>query len=325
MATKYRNLFELIIEKENLIDAARKARKGNPNNIDGMMFFEHLDANIGLLMSIMKDGSYLPSAPREFVVFEPKRRQISALPFKDRVVQHAINNIIEPIFDRTFYTQSYGCRQGKGTHSGAIKCQSLMRSLSKSNNELWILKTDFSGYFYNIDRGVLHERIRSKISCNKTLLLIEKFVPKDGIGIPIGNLTSQLFANIYGTIIDEWLLHKKKIKHFIRYMDDIVIFGSSKNELLSLKIDIDKFCESNMRLTLSHWSVSHKERGVNFLGYRIWSTHKLLRRQSVVSAKRKIRKYRESGDTVKLNMFKASWIGHANWANSYNLLKRLNL
>ncbi|MDD9154955.1 reverse transcriptase domain-containing protein [Aliivibrio sp. S4TY2] len=324
MGKKTKRLIESIASKDNILLAAQKARKGNPSSVGGMVFMDYLEANIELISKSILDGSYYPGKHKEFIIFEPKRRVISALPFKDRVVQHAINNIIEPIFESTFYTQSYGCRTGKGTHSGAIKCQAMQRRLLNSG-DVWILKTDFSGYFYNIDRAVLHKRIRSKISCKKTLDLIAKFIPTDGVGIPIGNLTSQLFANVYGTIADEWLLHNAKQKDFIRYMDDIAIFGKSKAEMLGLQEEMQEFCKSVMKLDLSHWSVTNVNQGVNFLGYRIWPTHKLLRRQSVATAKRKIKRYKKSGDAEKLNRFLASWLGHAKWADSKNLIKSLEI
>jgi hypothetical protein len=155
--------------------------------------------------------------------------------------------------------------------------------------------------------------------------LIALFVPEVGKGIPIGNLTSQLFANVYGTIIDEWLLHWSKNRNFIRYMDDIVIFGESKEDLLQLQSEMALFCKSHMKLDFSHWSVTNVSQGVNFLGYRIWPTHKLLRRQSVITAKRKIRRYKKHNDKDKLQLFLASWLGHAKWADSKNLIKSLEI
>jgi retron-type reverse transcriptase len=322
MGKKYKNLISQIASKENIFLAAHKARKGNPHSVGGMIFMDYLESNIASLSSAILDGSYIPGKPKEFIIYEPKRRQISALPFRDRVVQHAINNVIEPIFERTFYTQSYGCRTGRGTHKGTIACQAAMRRLSK-DGELWVLKTDFAGYFYNIDRSVLHKRIRAKVSCEKTLSLIEKYVPSTGIGIPIGNLTSQLFANIYGTIIDEWLLHEAKNKHFFRYMDDIVILGKSQKEMRALQVKMQKFCMDEMGMWFSKWSVSSASKGVNFLGYRIWPTHKLMRRQSVTTAKRKIKRFVEKGETEALKRFLASWLGHAKWADSRNLITSL--
>ena len=322
MGKKYKKLIGLIADKDNIMLAARKARKGNPSSVAGMVFMDHLEANALLLSKLILNGSYRPGPPREFVIHEPKRRQISALPFVDRVVQHAINNVIEPIFTRTFYSQSYGCIKGKGTHSGAIKCQSIMRKLSR-RGPVFILKTDFAGYFYNIDRVVLHKLIKSKISCERTIGLIECFVPNSGVKIAIGDLLSQLFANVYGTMADQWLLHHAKRKNFIRYMDDIVIFGSDRSEMLELKSEFEKFCKEEMKLSLSKWSVTSLSQGVNFLGYRIWTTHKLMRKQSVRSAKRKIKKYIKHNEKDKLMMFIASWMGHAKWADSRNLINHL--
>lgn len=322
MGKKYKNLINKIADKNNLIKSAIDAKKGNPSSVGGMVFMDYLEANSALLSNQIKKGEYTPGKPKEFIIYEPKRRLITALPFCDRVVQHAIYNVIEPIFEKTFFSQSYGCRKGKGTHAGAIKCQSLMRKLEKKG-AVWILKTDFSGYFYNIDRSVLYKRITAKVSCNKTLELLKTFVPDSGKGIPIGNLTSQLFANIYGTMADEWLLHHAKIKNFIRYMDDIVIFGESKSEMIALKNEFELFCFQKMKLKLSHWSVTKSAVGVNFLGYRIRPKYKLLRRQSVISAKKKIKKYIKNNNNEKLRFFLASWIGHAKWADSKNLIINL--
>lgn len=323
MGKKYKRLIDQIADKQNLRIAAYKARKGNPNSIGGIVFMDHLEANVHLLSKSISDGTYSPGSPLIFTIYEPKKRTISALPFIDRVVQHAINSVIEPIFERTFYRQSYGCRAGKGTHKGAIDCQAMARRLSKKQESVWVLKTDFSGYFYNIDRVILHSRIRAKITCKETLRLIEKFVEPVGTGIPIGNLTSQLFANVYGTIADEWLLHHAKRSNFLRYMDDIVIFGRSQKELLSLQWQFEAFCKESMKLNLSHWNVQSISRGVNFLGYRIWPTHKLLRKQSVVTAKKKIKRYSKAGRTNDLKKFLASWRGHAKWADSKNLIKSM--
>lgn len=322
MGKKHKNLIEQIASKDNILLAAKKARKGNPSSVGGMIFMDYLEPNIEYLSRAIADGSYTPGKPKNFVIYEPKKRQITALPFRDRVVQHAINNVIEPIFERTFYTQSYGCRTGRGTHKGAIACQAMMRRIEK-DGEVWVLKTDFAGYFYNINRAVLHKRIRAKVSCRRTLELIEKYVESEGVGIPIGNLTSQLFANIYGTIIDEWLLHEAKNKHFFRYMDDIVILGKSQKEMRALQVKMQQFCMEEMGMWFSKWSVSSASKGINFLGYRIWTTHKLMRRQSVDTAKKKIKRYTSQGKTEELKRFLASWLGHAKWADSHNLIKSL--
>lgn len=150
-------------------------------------------------------------------------------------------------------------------------------------------------------------------------------MPESGKGLPIGSLISQLSANIYGHIIDRWLVHDEKVSEFVRYMDDIVIIGKDKETLLNLKDKMENFIQNEMKLKFSKWYVRPANLGVNFCGYRIWKTHKLIRKSSIVTAKRKIKKYKENKDHEKLKKFLASWLGHIKWADSYNLIKRLKI
>ena len=321
MGQRYKNLFDGVISKDNLWHAYQKASRGKRNTAGYLQFHANEGANILALHKALKNGTYRPGKPRLFVVHEPKPREISALPFVDRIAQHALCNIIEPIFNEVFLPQSYACRAGKGTHKAAVTVQALLRKTP----DAWILKTDFSKYFASIRRDILHKEIRRKISCPRTLELIEKFIPMDGVGLPIGNLTSQLAANIYGHILDRWLLHKVGIKQFARYMDDVVVIGHSKEAMRLLQVHMESFARVNMGMRFSHWSVQPASLGVNFCGYRIWPTHKLLRRRSVVAAKRKIAKYTKTNDREKLDKFLAAWRGHAQWANAHNLLTRLGV
>lgn len=151
------------------------------------------------------------------------------------------------------------------------------------------------------------------------------FIPSDGKGVPIGNLTSQLAANIYGHMLDRWMVHRIGITSFARYMDDVVVVGHSAEAMRLLHVLMGSFAASTMGLRFSHWSVQPASMGANFCGYRIWPTHKLLRRRSVAMAKRKIARYRKCGDAESLKRFLASWCGHARWANTYNLLNRLGV
>lgn len=312
MGKKYRNLIEDIASLPNLYRAYRKAAQGKRYSLGHLQFKEHLAANLKMLSDALRDGSYRPSPPNVFYVNEPKRREISALPFADRVVQHALCNIIEPIFDRTFYPNSYACRIGKGTHVAAIAAQANMR-----RGATWWLKLDFSKYFASIDRNVLYREIERKISCRGTLALIAVFLPNVGRGLPIGNLTSQLFANIYGNILDRHLSQVLHIKRWLRYMDDTVVFAHSRVALATLQRSLAQFAKDAMGLVFSKWSIGPAERGLDWLGYRVWPGFKLLRRRSVTAAKRKIARYRKHDAVLQLTRFLASWRGHAQWANSF--------
>lgn len=323
MAKRYRNLFDSIIAPDNLRDAYNKAAKGRRSTNGYVNFREHEGYNLLSLRERLGDRVYEHGQPRLFPVREPKYRLIAALPFEDRVVQHAMNNIIEPIFEKGMLPQSYACRVGRGTHAGAIKAQAMMRHMARNGQSVYCLKTDYSGYFASVQMPPLWRRILDKISCRATLWLIERFLPRTGAGLKIGWLSSQLMANVYGTAPDRMLAQTMREGRFIRYMDDIVIFGYSRGYLHELKGWLEMYSKHALGLGFSKWSIRPVTQGVDFLGYRIWPTHKLLRKDSVRRAKRKIRVYTESGDDVSLRQFLASWGGHVQWADSHNLVKSL--
>lgn len=315
MGKKYKNLFTHITDRQSLWEAYRKASKGKRETVGHLLFQQNEALNIERIIRSLEDDTYAPGQPVEFKVYEPKERIISALPFIDRVVQHSIHAVISPIFEKIFMPTSYACRRNKGTHRGVIKAQSYMR---KKENK-YVLKLDFKGYFYSIDREILWKELDKKISCKRTLKLLEQFHPRAGKGIPIGNLTSQLLANIYGHILDRHLTHDLKIKNWIRYMDDTVIFGESIEELRSIYEELSVFIEREMKLSWSKWSITSTDRELNYLGYRIFKTHKLIRKDSIRRAKRKTKTLSRE----KLEKFLKSWKGHLQWANTFNLKQSL--
>lgn len=202
--------------------------------------------------------------------------------------------------------------------------QAELRSMLKTGSDVFFLKTDFRSYFASIDRAILWREIERKVSCRRTLELIEQFTPHTGTGIPVGNLTSQLWGNVYGHIFDRWLVSQGAL-HWHRYMDDAVVLGTEWGVLADLRRGAADFAAGHMHLSLSRWMVAHHERGINFLGYRIWPTHKLLRRSSVTTARRKLRHFAKTGDTLARQRFLGAWLGHARHADSHHLLRSLNL
>ena len=304
---------------ENMRLAYKKTMKGKRRTWGYLEFKEYDKINLAKITEEIKSGEYMPDQQEEFMIYDPKPRLISALPFKDRLAQHALCNIIAPIFDKTLLPYTFACRDGLGTHAGVKHIQSLMRS----NNYTHFIKTDFSKFFPSIDRNILHGMIHKKITCRKTYELLCKFIPKDGVGLPIGTLTSQVFANVYGGIIDRYIHFELGHRHWARYMDDVIILGS---DIEQMRKDVDriiKFSDEEMNMKLSKWQVSSISRGVNFLGYRIWPHHKLLRKDSVQRAKRKIKSMTLRNDTEGLERFLAAWYGHASWADTKNLLNYL--
>ncbi len=317
MAKKYRNLFEQIVSSENLALAYKKTKAGKRQTWGFLEFKEFEWANLQHIADELKAGTYCPDEYSQFMIYDPKTRLISALPFKDRLVQHALCNVVGPIFDKTLLPHTFACREGFGTHAGVRHIQSLMRSTKPSH----FIKTDYSKFFPSIDLEILHRLIKRKISCQKTYDLLTLFIPESGVGIPIGSLTSQVFANVYGGLIDRFIHFQLGHRRWARYMDDVIILGDDPHEMQKDVDAIRSFSWDQMHMTLSKYQVSPISRGVNFLGYRIWPTHKLLRKDSVQRAKRKIKAMQARGDTQSLEKFWSAWYGHATWADTQNLLK----
>lgn len=323
MARKHRNLIQSITADATMREAYRLTARGRRLSPGYLEFKEFSILNLEDLAADMRCGTYVQGEPREFQIFDPKLRTISALPFRDRVAQHALCAVIGPIFDATLLPRTFACRPGKGTHAGVKLLQADLRRLTHNGEPLYALKTDFSRYFASIDRAMLWRLIEAKISCRATLRLTEAMLPREGIGLPIGSLVSQIFANVYGGVVDRHLAQDLGERHWFRYMDDIVVLGRSSDHLRAVRASIEQLSRDTIGLRFSKWSIQPVSRGVNFLGYRIWPTHKLLRRDSVTRARRKIRAYRAAGDHARLEKFLGAWTGHASWADSHNLLKSL--
>lgn len=325
MGKKYRNLIDLITADANMLEAYRRTSRGKRLTPGRLEFKEFSPLNLERLAGEMRAGAYVQGEPSTFTIFDPKLKVISALPFRDRVAQHAVSAIIAPIFEATLLPRTFACRPGKGTHAAAIALQADLRRLGRDGAPVYVLKTDFSRYFASIDRAVLWRLIGKKIACRSTLALLDAMLPRVGIGLPIGSLVSQIFANVYGGVLDRHLQQSLGERHWFRYMDDLVVLGRSSEHLRRVKTSIETLSRGELGLRFSKWSIQPASRGVNFVGYRIWATHKLLRKSSVTRARRKIRAYRAAGDVKRLERFLAAWIGHASWADSRNLMKSLGL
>ena len=319
MGNKYKRLIGQIADIDNLRLAYAKTMRAKRQTWGYLEFKEYDHANLLNMRKSILESSYQQGSFRQFMVYEPKPRLISALDFSDRVAQHALVNIIGPIFEKTLLPGTFACREGMGTHAGVRHVQSALRRTGATH----FLKTDYSKFFPSVDRAVLHGLIERKISCRPTLDLIGAMVPRSGCGIPIGSLTSQLFANVYGGVIDRFLQFELGAKDWTRYMDDVVVLSSNPYELRHWLEDFQVASKERLGLSLSKWQVSPVTHGINFLGYRIWPRHKLLRKQSVTAAKRKIAHYTKHGNTEALTKFTASWRGHAAHADTCNLFNHL--
>lgn len=327
MGKKYDNLIQDIADWDNLLLAYKKARKGKRNRAEVQLFSSDLWLHLGNIQNHLLHGTYSMGAYRSFVVYEPKKREILAAPFIDRVVQHAILNVLEPIWNRCMIEETYACRKGKGTHIGAEKIQQWLRDLSKHQptETIWIVKTDFSGYFRNIRHSDLKMIVRRKIACQKTLLALDSIIdstPK-GVGIPVGNLTSQWLANLLGNEIDQAIKRTLRVKRYLRYMDDCLAIFQTKAEAEFYLSEITRL-STELGLAFSKTSVHRASQGVNMLGYRIWPTHKLIRKRAIVKFRKDIkfilkRQYRSEHLTKLLIKRIKSFHAHTQHANAKKL------
>ncbi len=322
----YKNLFEQVCGYDNLYSAYLKARRGKTKLAEVLKFTYNLESELSNLQYELENHIYETGEYRHFIIFEPKERKISALPFRDRVVHHAVYFVIEPIFEKKFISDSYACRKRKGTHAGVKKLQKFIR---KTDDTYYVLKCDVSKYFYSVNCEILKKVIRKKIADEKLLELLDNIIDSADEGIPIGNLTSQLFANIYLNELDEFVKYELKIKYYIRYMDDFILLHESKQKLQKLKEEIRLFLVS-IKLTLhpKKANIFPVTLGVDFLGYRIFNNHRLIRKSTVKrflkTVKIKIKKYElEDINFNKLMESFNSWEAYLDYGDSYKLKNSL--
>jgi len=282
---------EKIADLDNLYLAYRKARRGKQCKCEVIRFAAHLDDNIACLRQQLLDGSLKLGDYRFFVIHDPKERTICAAPFRDRVVQHAIMNICHQYFDRTLIDSTFATRKKKGLYKALDMAQKAF-----SNYE-YTAKLDFRKYFDSIDHAVLKAKLR-RLFKDKALLalfdtIIDSYCVKCCKGLPIGNLTSQYFANLYLSELDHLAKEQWHAKVYIRYMDDILLAGNDKQELKRCVKQMADFSAVSLKLTLKPAQFRESKDGQVFLGYRILPFHCKLSGRSKIRFRSKMLRYDE--------------------------------
>jgi hypothetical protein len=342
---RYGGLWDRLVSWENLLLAARKARRGKRDRACVQRFEFDLERKLLALQRELCEGTYRPGPFRTHWITRPKPRLISAAPYRDRVVHHALMNVLEPHFERHFHPHSYACRKDKGTHSAADRVQTLMRRYR------FMAQFDIRKYFPSIDHEILKAMFRRLVKDRRVLALMETIVdhsnpqeavaeyfPGDNLftpysrrrGLPIGNLTSQWFANWHLTGLDHFVTGALQIGGYVRYCDDFILFHGDAGTLRAAIQEVRAYLLGlRLRLHGGKLSVVPTRCGLAFVGYRIWPTHRLLRKPNVREFRRRVRWMKAAyargeigwGD-VKPRL--ASWIGHARQAQSERLLRRLS-
>lgn len=318
--------YQQLISIENLFQAGQEFKKGKRNKKDVQFFERHLEDNLFKLHHQLASKTYGHGTYHEFYVNDPKRRHIHKANVFDRIVHHLLYKHLYDLFDKSFIYDSYSCRLEKGTHKAIRRLERFTRIVSKNyTHDCWALKLDIRKFFASVDHEILKRLIEVKVKDREILRLINLIIDSFPVGvkplkgIPLGNLTSQIFANIYLNELDQFIKHKLKIKHYLRYADDFIILDSSKNKLLKYINIIKLFLADRLSLELHPGKIVLRKLmcGLDFCGY-IVLPHYILPR-----AKTRRRIFNKISNENITNESIQSYLGYFSHASSFKLMNEM--
>lgn len=346
-----KNVFEQVVDYDKLYRAYLNARLCKRYRYEVLNFSAHLEDNLVKLQKELIDRTYTLGKYREFYIYEPKKRLIMAQPFKDRVVQWAIYQVLNPVFAQGYITDSYACIKERGTHKAVKRLHYWLRQVGKKPEKYYFLKLDISKYFYRIDHDVLMGILKRKIRDDDMIFLLDKIVNSSetnfGLppgkspgevkrsdrvsekGMPVGNLSSQMFANLYLNELDQYCKRTLGIHFYVRYMDDVIILHQDKDQLHEWKRIIDTFLKEKLQLDLNEKTcIRPITLGVEFCGYKIWNTHIKLRKSTALKMKRNLKKLQKEYAAGEVTVEEAkqtisSYLGILKHCDSYSLKRTI--
>ena len=337
----WQDIYNKISTLENIFLKWEEFRKSKKGKKDVIFFERYLENNLFKIHEILKNRTYTPGAYTHFYIRDPKLRIIHKASVFDRVVHHIVSKELETIFEPTFYAHSYSCRKNKGTHKGVWAFKRMAMAVSKNDTKTcWVLKCDVKKFFASMNHKTLIETLIRKINDEDFIFLLEKIITgfhsdrtidlNNKKGVPIGNLTSQHFANIYLDKFDQFVKQKLRVKYYIRYADDFAILANDRKYLEDLVDPIQRFLGSELDLELHQNKIIFKKfsGGIDFLGYVIFPNFTLPRtktkRRLFRKIKQRIEEYKNDQITFeKLNQTIQSYLGYLSHANSYKFKKDL--
>lgn len=344
MVKRIGHLWDQLISFGNLLAAAHESARRKRFEPAVAAFHFGLERELWKLHRELTEGTWQPGPYQEFYVYEPKKRMISAAPYRDRVVHHALIRILTPIFEPSFISDSFACRVGKGTHAAVRRAQHYSRQFR------YVLKADIRKFFPSMDHQILIDRVSRRIKDPHVLNLVAKLVehsnPQEAVsanfpgddlltcierrhGIPIGNQTSQFFANVYLDPLDHFVKDRLGIKGYVRYVDDFLVFSNDKRQLHEIRRCIGQFLEKlRLKLHPQKSVILPVDQGIRFLGYRAFPTHRLLVKDNVRRFRRRVRKMEDAYARGHMTLEEVrqrlmSWSGHAAQADTCVLRCRL--
>lgn len=324
---RHGNLWNEFISYENLYSAYLKARKGRRHLESVQRFEQDVEGNLKKLIQSLQNGTFHTSKYNKRTIYEPKERVIYILPFyPDRILQHALMNVVAPIFQKTFIKDTYACIPDRGLHKGLVTA-----NIFAQKNE-FCLKMDIKKFYPSIDHDVLYNILQRKIKDKKILWILNDIICSFSgkKNCPIGNLTSQWFGNIYLTQLDYFIKQELRAKCYIRYCDDFLVFSNSKQQLNDFAQRIKEFLYFKLKLVMSKCDLFQVKRGVDFLGYRYFKGYILLRKRTAQHIKRRMKRLYEDYNKGRIKPEKmlshlSSVDGYTKWGNSYNFRQHINL
>lgn len=313
MPKRFGNLYTATFTLDRLHAAYLIARKGKRKTRSVQIFERDLGANLAALERELQAGTYAPKPYRHFIVYGPKPRSIAAPTFRDVVVQHAIYATISPIFEATFVADSYGCRAGGGAHRASDALQHAMRA---APDGAYLLQMDVRRFYYRIDHAILRGLIERKIKDQRLVNLMMVFARDgdDSLGLPIGNLLSQIYALIYLNALDHKIKREIKPLAYARYVDDMILVFIRKAEAVAARAHIEAFLSDRLSLELSKWSIAPVSKGANFVGFRTWRRRRFVRKRALYTFSKAMARGRVASLT--------SIMGHAKRTASFAHMSR---
>jgi len=312
---RHGNLYSAICSMENLYLADARAQQGKSDQYGVMLHNINVELNLSKLQDLLISKTYKTSEYTTFKVFEPKEREVFRLPyFPDRITHHAIMNVLEPVFMSCFTGNTYSCIKGKGIHAAASDVKKALRDV---NGTIYCLKLDIKKFYPSVDHATLKGLLRRKFKDPDLLWLLDEIIDS-APGLPIGNYLSQYFANFYLTYFDHWIKEEKRVRYYFRYADDLVVLSDDKSYLHNLLNEISAYLSTRLKLQVKgNWQVFPVgARGIDFVGYKFFHTHTLLRKSI---KKRFARMIQRNPNPSSI----ASYWGWAKHCNSVNLLNKL--
>ena len=328
------NLYFLLCSYDNLLLAYKKARKHKTIRPEVLDFEKDLENNLLALRTELLFHIYRPQPLTSFIIRDPKTRKINKSAFRDRVVHHALCNIIEPFFEKQFIFDSYANRKGKGTLKAIQRFESFSNKISRNHTiSAYAFKADIKHYFEDVNHPILINLIKRRIKDQRIIWLIEIILgnySNQDRSMPLGNLTSQFFANIYLHELDYFVKQQLKIKYYLRYVDDFVLLHNSPKELVQFKEKINFFLQDKLRLQLHPLKskIMSLAGGIFFLGLRLFPHHRLLKKSNLRKFTKKYQQLsfqylQKSMSYDHLYNFMEGWIAYAKIANTYKLRKNI--